>query len=187
MKPFGCKRTEPASPRRANSRSVSRARPVTPVAWRARSAGRIFRPVSGRRDSLGAGRRARAAVRGGGAFGRRPVANPGAPGRLARRQEPSTRPRRRRGPVGRRRVSGYFPTRLETRTKESNVCASQRCRGRRLGGGPSSAKTTFGAMKVIHFIGRWPGDRTRWRSESRRSAVRGRLRRVGFGRPGAHP
>jgi hypothetical protein len=50
VKPFGCKRTEPASPRRANSRSVA-------------TAGRIFRPVSGRRDSLGAGRRARVAVR----------------------------------------------------------------------------------------------------------------------------
>lgn len=182
MKPFGCKRTEPASPRRANSRSVASA------------AGRIFRPVSGRRDSLGAGRRARAAVRRGGRALRRGLTapNPGAPGRLARRHEPSTRPRRRRGPVGRRRVSGYFPTRLETRTKESNVCASQRSSRRAcFARAPPHEKTTFGAMKVNRLrgrCGRWPSDRTRRRSRCRAGPQSGGVSAsVGLGRPGAHP
>ena len=179
MKPFGCKRTEPASPRRANSRSVA-ARPLGAARRPAGSFARSADVATRWAPAEGPGRRFVAAGR---APARpRTAPNPGAPGRLARRQEPSTRPRRRRGPVGRRRVSGYFPTRLETRTKESNVCASQRCVTR---------KTTFGAMKVKRAArrahGRWPSDRTRRRSKSRWSAVRGRLRRVGFGRPGAHP
>jgi hypothetical protein len=59
--------------------------------------------------------------------------------------------------------------------------------------GPSAyEKPRFGAMKVIR-VGPRPGARTTARRPNppeftaRRSAVRGRLRRVGSGRPGAHP
>ena len=90
MKSFGCKRTEPVIHSRANSRSVPPLRGGRPDL----SPGRLTSRLVGRRPQAPGGGSTRP-LRFGAAVS---APNPGGPGRLARRQEPSTRPRRRRGP-----------------------------------------------------------------------------------------
>ena len=148
MKSFGCKRTEPVIHIRADSRSVPRSLGA-PAGF---SPGPVTSRLVGRRSQAPGG----GSSRGGRVLAVVPRPNPGGPGRLARRQEPSTRPANAGPSVGDEFRATFRP--VLKHGPRSLTCT--RVNGARGPRGGRARKTTFGAMKVIYGVGPRPGART---------------------------